>query len=481
MIFCLPIGDLLSTNLFVMKTIHFPRWAEVLGASDLTKKQRESYKVTLRWYLSWCHRLGVGCTVQSAQDFIDWAREEKQANEWMVERWREPIRWFFVMAKAQVRVQQGCTVVSKELKVESAEVARDDGERAEEGKRAEMVQRKVIPEGGYGALNDTNGERMQGRTEDEIEILKVMRRLDMALTTERTYVGWYRDLVRQSGLKAGVEMKAEQLKSFLTFLSEEREVATSTQKQALNALIFVAETVFELDLGDIGDYVRAKKRKKIPVVMSKDETRRFFAMMKGEKRLMAQVQYSTGLRISELCRLRVMDLDFDRNQIVVRNGKGGKSRVVPLSEKLIEPLNAHLKEVRELFDKDILDESIAGVYLPAALARKHRNAGKDWRWQWLWPSRQISTDPRGGLRRRHHVLPNAYQRAVSEAVKRAGLTKQITSHVLRHSFATHLLEDGVDIRTVQDLLGHASVETTQIYTHVMQKPGVGVRSPLDSL
>jgi len=330
-------------------------------------------------------------------------------------------------------------------------------------------------------LNDTNGERMQGRTEDEIEILKVMRRLDMALTTERTYVGWYRDLVRQSGLKAGVEMKAEQLKSFLTFLSEEREVATSTQKQALNALIFVAETVFELDLGDIGDYVRAKKRKKIPVVMSKDETRRFFAMMKGEKRLMAQVQYSTGLRISELCRLRVMDLDFDRNQIVVRNGKGGKSRVVPLSEKLIEPLNAHLKEVRELFDKDILDESIAGVYLPAALARKHRNAGKDWRWQWLWPSRQISTDPRGGLRRRHHVLPNAYQRAVSEAVKRAGLTKQITSHVLRHSFATHLLEDGVDIRTVQDLLGHASVETTQIYTHVMQKPGVGVRSPLDSL
>ena len=157
-----------------MKTIHFPRWAEVLGASDLTKKQRESYKVTLRWYLGWCHRLGVGCTVQSAQDFIDWAREEKQANDWMVERWREPIRWFFVMAKAQVRVQQGCAVVSKELKVESAEVARNDGERVEEGKRAEMVQRKVIPEGGYGVLNDTNGERMQGRTEDDASCLSAL-------------------------------------------------------------------------------------------------------------------------------------------------------------------------------------------------------------------------------------------------------------------------------------------------------------------
>jgi integron integrase len=260
-----------------------------------------------------------------------------------------------------------------------------------------------------------------------------------------------------------------------------REVSSSTQKQALNALVFVAEKVFELELGEIGDFVRAKNRKKIPVVMSQEETRLFFSKMKGEKRLMAQVQYSTGLRISELCRLRVMDLDFERHQIIVRNGKGGKDRVVPLSEKLIEPLQAHLREVRALFEQDMLDEGVAGVYLPAALARRHKNAGRDWRWQWLWPSRKISTDPRGGLRRRHHVLPNAYQRAVYEAGKRAVPAKRITSHVLRHSFATHLLDDGVDIRTVQDLLGHANVETTQIYTHVMKKPGVGVRSPLDSL
>lgn len=480
-----------------MKTIKFPRWAEVLRASDLPKRDRESYQVTLRWYLSWCARNSVGCSVQSACDFIDWAREEKNANDWVVERWREPIRWFFVMAKAQV---QGSSAVGSGVmrvesdeggEVEDAKVAQPACglEPTQSGKHQKCLSSNALEGGepdvraeqGSGALNDTSAERMEGRTEDETEILKVMRRLDMALNTERTYVGWYRDLVRYCGLRSGVELKAVQVKSFLSYLSMEREVSTSTQKQALNAIVFVAETVFELDLGDLGNYVRAKKRKKIPVVMSQAETRRFFAKMKGEKRLMAQVQYSTGLRISELCRLRVMDLDFERNQIVVCNGKGGKSRVVPLSEKLIDPLKVHLVAIRELFEHDMLDESQAGVYLPTALARKHRNAGKDWRWQWLWPSRKISTDPRGGLMRRHHVLPNAYQRAVSEAGKLAELTKRITSHTLRHSFATHLLEDGVDIRTVQDLLGHASVETTMIYLHVMQKPGVGVRSPLDSL
>jgi integron integrase len=430
--------------------------------------------------------------VESARDFIEWAQAEKQANEWMLERWREPIRWFFETAKAQV--QQSCTVRSEEWKVGSGDLRAEVGDlRAEPPRSGQPTTSPCqggAPEGGddepvsrweYESVNDTSAERIEGRTADETEILKVMRRLGMALTTERNYVRIYRDFVRQSGISAGAEIKAAQLKSYLDHLAMVREVSSSTQKQALNALVFVAEKVFELELGEIGDFVRAKNRKKIPVVMSQEETRLFFSKMKGEKRLMAQVQYSTGLRISELCRLRVMDLDFERHQIIVRNGKGGKDRVVPLSEKLIEPLQAHLREVRALFEQDMLDEGVAGVYLPAALARRHKNAGRDWRWQWLWPSRKISTDPRGGLRRRHHVLPNAYQRAVYEAGKRAVPAKRITSHVLRHSFATHLLDDGVDIRTVQDLLGHANVETTQIYTHVMKKPGVGVRSPLDSL
>jgi integron integrase len=196
---------------------------------------------------------------------------------------------------------------------------------------------------------------------------------------------------------------------------------------------------------------------------------------------MAQLQYAAGLRVSELLRLRIQDIDLERNQITVRCGKGGKDRIAPLANKLVKPLQMHLARVRELFDEDLKRSDLAGVYLPEALARRHANAGKDWRWQWLWPSREIAVDPRSGSRRRHHVLEGVYQAAVSYAGKRAGLNKRITSHALRHSFATHLLEGGTDIRTVQDLLGHKSVETTQIYLHVMQKPGAGVRSPLDGL
>ena len=268
---------------------------------------------------------------------------------------------------------------------------------------------------------------------------------------------------------------------FLTHLAVKNKVSASTQNQALAAILFLYREVLRMELAWLEDVVRAKRPLKVPVVLSRNEVREIFIFLKERNLLQARLLYGCGLRLMEMVRLRVKDLDFERNQIVVRCGKGGKDRVVPLSEKLVDALQAHLKEVRRLFELDLADEGLAGVYLPKALARKHGNAGKDWRWQWLWPSRQISTDPRGGARRRHHVLPNAYQRAVGEAGKRAGLTKRITSHTLRHSFATHLLEDGVDIRTVQDLLGHASVETTQVYLHVMQKPGVGVRSPLDSL
>ncbi|MFQ3270689.1 MAG: integron integrase, partial [Lentimonas sp.] len=443
--------------------------------------------------------------------------EEKKANDWVTERWREPIRWFFQTAKAQTALctEFGSESGSATLKAAQSGTTRPDVEQAGSNLK-EVVpgcgsgelnsapsgasitgRRRSSGDGeanacataevvnprwdGYGVLCDADGERMIARSEDEAAILKVMRRGGKALTTERTYMRWYRDFLRDSGVSRGADMKAEQVRSFLDYLAMERAVASSTQKQALNALVFVAEKAFELELGDIGKYVRAKNFKKIPMVMSQDETRRFLAKLRGVKLLMAKVQYSSGLRVSELLRLRIQDVDLERNQIVVRVGKGRKDRVVPLSEKLIDALKEHMEGVRELFELDLNDVGLAGVYLPEALARKHRNAGKDWRWQWLWPSRVVSTDPRSGLRRRHHVMPQVYQAAVSKAGKLAGLNKRITTHTLRHSFATHLLEDGVDIRTIQDLMGHASVETTQIYLHVMQKPGVGVRSPLDSL
>lgn len=470
------------------KIVKFPRWAEVLADSSLEPKEREGFKVTIRWYLSWCARNSVGCSVGSARDFFEWAEAEKRPNAWMVEQWKSAIRWFFVTANAQAKGEAPpVPVESREWKLRNGGdgVHSYDGNdtstsRSQGGASPHSAeQAPAIP--GFSSENDTDAERIVARSEDESSILKVMRRRGMALKTERSYIGVYRSFVRQSGVTRGDGIKAKHLKSYLDYMAMERAVSSSTQKVALNALVFVVREVFELDLGEIGEFVRAKNRKKIPVVMTKEETRDFFAELEGEKLLMAQLQYAAGLRVSELMRLRVQDLDLKRNQVVVRCGKGGKDRVAPLSEKLVAAIEAHLVKVRALFEEDLQNPELAGVYLLEALTRKHKNAGKDWRWQWLWPSREISRDPRSGVLRRHHVLPQVYQSAVRKAGIDAGLTKRITSHTLRHSFATHLLEDGVDIRTVQDLLGHASVETTQIYTHVMQKPGVGVRSPLDSL
>ncbi|MEM0966841.1 MAG: integron integrase [Verrucomicrobiota bacterium] len=441
-----------------MKIVRFPRWAEVLSGCDLAPSEKEGFAVTIRWYLSWCHRRAVGCSVESAREFVAWARKEKASAEWKVERWKTAIRWFFINAHNQTRQK----ISSSDLSSEKPNGADAVGFR-------------------HGSDNDTSAERMSGKTDDENRILATMRRRGMALKTERSYLGHYCNFLKRTGLRSGAEINAARLKEYLDYLAMERAVSSSTQKGALNALVFIAEKVFGLEVGDIGEFVRARNHKRIPVVMSKAETRLFFAELKGDKSLMARLQYAAGLRVSELMRLRVKDLDFERNQVVVRAGKGGKDRVTPLSGKLVDSLQSHLEHVRELFEADLKREDLAGVYLPEALARRHSKAGFDWRWQWLWPSREISRDPRSGLKRRHHVLDKAYQRAVSDAANRAGLSKRVTSHTLRHSFATHLLEDGVDIRTVQDLLGHKSVETTQIYLHVMQKPGAGVRSPLDSL
>jgi len=462
------------------KTIKLPRWAELLESTALSASEQDSFKVTIRWYLSWCRREGVGCSVQSARDFVAWAQREKQANDWMVDQWKTAIRWFFKTAKAQASGslavgapdKDSCDQNNSEPQGDAA--IRGNGTVATEDSSANGTA-------AFHSFNGTDAERMEPESEDERKILAVMRNRGMALKTERSYMRHYRGFKRREGLGNATEIGAPALKAYLEYLAMERAVAASTQKQALNALVFVAREVFEVEIGEIGDFVRAKNRKKVPVVMSQEETRRFFAQLKGEKLLMAQIQYAGGLRVSELMRLRVQEIDLERNQIVVRCGKGNKDRVVPLSEKLVGALRAHLGGVRNLFEEDLKRSDLAGVYLPEALARRHKNACKDWRWQWLWPSREISTDPRSGLQRRHHVLDGVYQKAVSAAGKRAGLNKRITSHTLRHSFATHLLENGTDIRTVQDLLGHASVETTQIYTHVMQKPGIGVLSPLDRL
>lgn len=329
------------------------------------------------------------------------------------------------------------------------------------------------------------------------QLKEVLRLKHYSLRTEEAYVAWVRrylvfhrdkgaDGLAQGrrGAEAGGgwvhprDLGAADVVAFLNHLANTENVAAATQNQALNAISFLYAQVLRIDLGDLGEFLAASKRRRIPVVLSKEEVGKLLASLEGTYQLMARVLYGTGLRLLECLRLRVMDIDFGRNQIVVRGGKGDKDRVTVLPEALRVPLQEHLKRVKLLWEADVR-EGFGEVYLPEALARKYSKAAREWGWQWVFPSRSRSRDPRSGKVRRHHVQETGLQRAMKAGLHLSGITKRASCHTLRHSFATHLLENGYDIRTVQDLLGHKDVSTTQIYTHVMQKPGLGVRSPLD--
>ena len=271
--------------------------------------------------------------------------------------------------------------------------------------------------------------------------------------------------------------KAEVI-AFLTHLAVRRGVAASTQNQALSAILFLYRDVLELDPGWIEGFERPKRPARLPVVLTPAETHAVLAQLEGTKWLMASLLYGAGLRLMECLRLRVKDVDFGYGQIVVRDGKGAKDRVTMLPAAVIEPLKAHLAKVRTLHQRD-LEAGYGEVYLPYALERKYPRAAREWAWQYAFPSRKLSADPRSGAIRRHHLDEDVLQRAVKEAARNADVRKPVSCHCFRHGFATHLLENGYDIRTVQELLGHADVSTTMIYTHVMNKGGRGVVSPLD--
>jgi integron integrase len=323
-----------------------------------------------------------------------------------------------------------------------------------------------------------------------------------AFRTERTYLEWidrYVRFCREHPIHAideedptlGSDSEAApkewrhprdcgraELQAFLTHLAADRQVGAATQNQALNALVFLYREVLGIDLGDFGDFARARRPQRLPVVLSKEECGQLFARMQPPLRWFAQMLYGSGLRLTEGLRLRVKDVDLGRGQITVRSGKGDKDRVTLLPESLREALREQLQEARRVWEEDRAAK-LPGVWLPEALAQKYPKAGEQWSWFWIWPSRETSVDPRSGLRRRYHWVDARVQQAVKAAARQAGLERIVTPHTLRHCFATHLLEGGTDIRSVQDLLGHAHVSTTQIYTHVMRKPGLGVRSPLD--
>lgn len=299
-----------------------------------------------------------------------------------------------------------------------------------------------------------------------------------SLRTERAYIGWIRRFIVANGRRHPRELGAAEVTAFLTHLATHGDVAAGTQNQALSALLFLYRVVLEIDLPWLDNVVRAKRPRRVPVVLARDEVRRLLAALEGVHWLMAALLYGSGIRLMECLRLRVKDVDFARNEIIVRDGKGGRDRHVPLPAMLRDALERQLQRARLLHERDLADGR-GEARLPHALARKYPGAGREWGWQFVFPSAALSRDPLDGVTRRHHLDEAGLQRAIKRAVRIAGIVKPASCHTLRHSFATHLIEDGHDIRTVQELLGHKDVATTQIYTHVLNRGGCGVLSPLD--
>lgn len=413
--------------------IHFPDWHAALESIPLPAV-RKSTEITIRWYLAWLKRQGRVASIESACDFLEEQERVKRPEDWAFQSWKKALRWFVTESR---RRHKGRFV--------SDEEAHDPIE----------------------SITNRWEHRLVSHLRSENRLLR----------TEQIYRGWLKRYLTWLGDADPREDAGPRVAGFLEHLAVSELVAHSTQRQALNALVYFYQRALEIDLGKM-QFRRGRASRRLPVVLSQEEVRTLLSHLKGVPFLMGQLAYGGGLRVSELVRLRVKDVDIERRQIHVRSGKGDKDRLTTLAKAALPFLENHLAQLRNLHAAD-RKASHPGVFLPGALARKYPNAGTELQWQWLFPTTNLQKDPRSGLVRRHHLTPNAFQQAIWRANKAAGLNKRVTPHVLRHSFATHLLENGTDIRTVQDLLGHSNVQTTQIYLHVMKKPGLGVRSPLD--
>lgn len=414
--------------------VWFRDWAQVLENESFDYNRQELFRKTILGYLHFCKISGRPASIVSARVFVE--TNEKQEHSVIIDKavQKEALNWFFKHARS------GNDFLHSDVPpLSKADVGKADWER-------KMIQR--------------------------------IRNLHLQWRTEQTYRGWVWRFARFLGSVPVESATEDQVRQYLTNLATIERVSATTQRQALNALVFLLREVFDKKLGDFSGFIRGRRSLRVPVVLTREECRNLFEQLTGPAGLMAELMYGSGLRLMELLRLRIKDVDINRGQIIVRSGKGDKDRVSVLPVSLTERLRDHMKRLRVLYNEDRVNE-ISGVWLPEGLERKFREAGKSWEWQWFFPSRQLSVDPRTGLTRRHHVQDAAFQHAIRQAARKAALNKRVTPHALRHSFATHLLEQGTDIRTVQDLLGHADIATTQIYLHVIKKPGIGVKSPLD--
>ncbi|MFC1651381.1 integron integrase [Candidatus Latescibacterota bacterium] len=330
----------------------------------------------------------------------------------------------------------------------------------------------------FTAIKQTHVKEQQPKLLDRLR--ETLRTRHYSRRTEQTYSQWVKRFVYFHKVRHPDEMAEPEINAFLTHLAVKEKVSSSTQNQALSALLFLYRHVLNREIGELRDVIRARKPKRLPVVLTKDEVKTVIVNLKGDKWLMANLMYGAGLRLMECLRLRVQDIDFASNQITLRDGKGSKDRLTMLPKVVNQPLREHLKSVRSTHQKD-LSEGYGSVFMPNALARKYPNAATEWGWQFVFPQENRFINNTTGEQGRYHVHETTVQRTVKEAVRKTDITKRASSHTFRHSFATHLLADGYDIRTVQELLGHKDVKTTMIYTHVLNRGGKGVISPADNL
>jgi len=422
--------------------VSFPRWREVLSSENLSPALTRSHEGEIFAYLKHLKATRSRASVESVLEYLRDLDEQGRPTEAA----RLALRWFFQAAAQQI--QSGIGKIAPEP--------------------LEPVQVIRIERG------DRGGPPWEQR------MVAVLRTRQLQWRTEEAYRSWARRFALWLGEKPVEEASGDDIRRYLEHLAVEGKVSASTQRQAMNGLVFLVREALGRDPGDFSGYRPGHSGKRIPVVLSQRECQVLFAQLSGVSRLMAQLMYGAGLRLMELLRLRIQDVQFEQGIVIVRQGKGGKDRVSVLPESLRIPLLEHRESLRLLFEEDRRAD-LPGVWLPSAVENKIPTAGTQWAWQWFFPSRQLALDPRTGVRRRHHIQDATLQNAIRKAARAANLSQRVTPHTLRHSFATHLLANGADIRTVQELLGHADVTTTMIYTHVLNRPGLAVRSPLDNL
>jgi integron integrase len=444
--------------------VTFPGWKSALALSNLPPLVKSSHTREILSFLHYCKKAHAPATVILIRQWL--AGREAEADGPA----HSALRWFYRTAPKAGRSQ---ALGDESLQSSDAQGPGENVTNPSTNDRTFRQRPAWRPMEPRPAAQDLGGPDWERALVETLRVRGLLSR------TEDTYRSWARRFARFIAPKSPYAAAGEEVGAFLTDLAVKNRASPSSQRQALNALVFLMQEALGRELGEL-DFKRAYPKERVPIVLTPEECQQVFNQLEGTTRLMAELMYGSGIRLMELLRLRVHHLDLNRGQLTVRSGKRDKDRITIIPQSLNAVLTRQFERLRQLHDEDI-KAGLPGVWLPEGLAKKYQRAGERWEWQWFFPSREASFDATTGITRRHHTSDGAFQSAVRNAAAKARINKRVTPHVFRHSFATHLLENGTDIRTVQELMGHDSVETTQIYLHCLKKPGLGVKSPFDQL